>query len=48
MQNILITGAAGFIGSTFATTLSKLQNVNLNLIDSLDFGTIENLPIELR
>ena len=48
MQNILITGAAGFIGSTFATTLSKLQNVNLILIDSLDFGTIENLPIQLR
>lgn len=48
MQNVLITGAAGFIGSTLARSLSINSNFNLILVDSLEFGNIENLPENLK
>ena len=48
MQNIVITGAAGFIGSTLARILSINTKYNLVLIDSLEFGNIDNLPPLLR
>lgn len=48
MQNILITGAAGFIGSTLARHLYTKKDIQLTLIDSLEFGNIENLPTVLR
>jgi nucleoside-diphosphate-sugar epimerase len=47
MQNILITGAAGFIGSTLARYFHTKKDVRLTLIDSLEFGNIENLPTDL-
>lgn len=47
-QNIVITGAAGFIGSSFANNANKNKEYNLTLIDSLEFGNIENLDEELR
>lgn len=47
-QNIVITGAAGFIGSTFANILSLNKFYNLTLIDSLEFGNIDNLSNELQ
>jgi len=49
MQNIVITGAAGFIGSTLANHFYKnISNINLTLIDSLEFGNIENLEVKLQ
>jgi UDP-glucose 4-epimerase len=48
MNNLVITGAAGFIGSTLARYLSLTQTNNLVLIDSLEFGNIDNLPTTLR
>ena len=43
MKNILITGCAGFIGSSF---LKKIINKNIIVygIDDLSTGTIKNLP----
>jgi UDP-glucose 4-epimerase len=48
MESIVITGAAGFIGSTFANSLQNNSNYKLVLIDSLEFGNIENLSKDLR
>lgn len=48
MQNIVITGAAGFIGSSYANSLSMNKDYKLTLIDSLEFGNIENLELGLR
>lgn len=48
MENIVITGASGFIGSSFANSLYASNNYNLILIDSLEFGNIENLNVDLR
>lgn len=48
MKSIVITGAAGFIGSSFANYLHNNNNYNLVLIDSLEFGNLENLNLELR
>jgi UDP-glucose 4-epimerase len=48
MQNIIITGAAGFIGSTLARNLAKNTDIQLTLIDSLEYGNIENLPDNLK
>ena len=41
MANVLITGAAGFIGSSFAKRLSKLGH-NLVLIDNFKYGNQDN------
>lgn len=42
MLNYLITGGAGFIGSTLANYLGKENNVVV--IDDLSMGKKENLP----
>ena len=47
MQNIVITGAAGFIGSSLANHLYINKQFRIILIDSLEFGNINNLNIEL-
>lgn len=43
MRKILITGAAGFIGSELAKHLSKNANYDLTLVDNLSYGYLENL-----
>ena len=49
MQNIVITGAAGFIGSTLANYLYKNnQNINLILIDTLEYGNLNNLDSSIQ
>ena len=40
-KNILITGAAGFIGFNLAKRLSE-KNFNLTLVDNLSRGRIDN------
>jgi nucleoside-diphosphate-sugar epimerase len=47
-QNIVITGAAGFIGSTLANLFDELGYYNLTLIDSLEFGDKNNLSKKLQ
>jgi UDP-glucose 4-epimerase len=42
MSNIVITGAAGFIGSHIAT-LAHQRSMNITLIDNLSTGTLDNL-----
>lgn len=48
--SILITGAAGFIGSNLANFLhtNHRDDFNLYLVDNLSFGYMENLIKELR
>lgn len=49
MENIVITGAAGFIGSTLANFIKKHSpGTNLILIDTLEFGNIDNLDKNLQ
>lgn len=49
MQNIVITGAAGFIGSTLANYFHKNHsNYNLIIIDSLEFGNLSNLESAIQ
>ena len=48
MQNIVITGAAGFIGSALANNLSTNNESRIILIDSLEYGNVKNLKKELR
>ena len=49
MQNIVITGAAGFIGSTLANYFYKnSSNYNLILIDTLEFGNLSNLDVAIQ
>ncbi|RAX53876.1 UDP-glucose 4-epimerase GalE [Helicobacter sp. 16-1353] len=43
MQNILFTGAAGYIGSTTAYYFLKNTNCNIVIIDNLSSGFIENI-----
>jgi UDP-glucose 4-epimerase len=44
-MNILITGAAGFIGSQLAWFLHK-KNYNLVLLDNLSYGHLDNLRFD--
>jgi UDP-glucose 4-epimerase len=49
MENIVITGAAGFIGSTLANFVNKHNTeINLILIDTLEFGNLDNLNNNLK
>ena len=44
MQNILVTGGAGFIGSNFVKLMLEKHNYNIINIDSLTYaGNLENL-----
>lgn len=44
MKNILITGAAGFIGSNFVNRICPHQNYHFHLIDSLTYaGNYQNI-----
>lgn len=43
MAKILITGAAGFIGSELAKHLSNSKEHELTLVDNLSFGYLDNL-----
>ena len=43
MENILITGGAGFIGSNLAKLLIA-KNHNIFIIDDLSTGSINNIP----
>ncbi len=44
MKNILITGGAGFIGSSLAERLAKNPKYNILIVDNLLTGKIENIP----
>jgi len=44
MSKILITGGAGFIGSSLADELVKDPNNEVVLVDNLITGKMENLP----
>lgn len=46
MDKILITGGAGFIGSTLAKKLAK--NNDIYIIDDLSMGKLENLDLQLN
>lgn len=48
MTNILITGGAGFIGSTLADRLLLDERYNLVLVDNLLTGVIEKAPRHAR
>ena len=49
MQNIVITGAAGFIGSTLANYFFKNDSeINLILIDTLEYGNLNNLDSSIQ
>ncbi len=43
-KNILITGAAGFIGSSLATRLLELNEYFIVMVDNLSTGVQSNLP----
>ena len=42
MDNILITGGAGFIGSSLLSKLSR-EDYNITVVDDLSTGNKENL-----
>lgn len=44
MRKILITGGAGFIGSSLATELVKDQNNKIVIVDNLLTGKVRNIP----
>ncbi len=46
-MNLLITGGAGFIGSTLAQEAIK-KKINIAIIDNLSSGKISNLPINVH
>ena len=46
--NILVTGAAGFIGSNLVDYLLKNTNWSITGIDNLSTGNIENLDFALK
>ena len=43
MQNILITGGAGNVGSALANALLKTKKYHLAVIDNLSTGQLSNL-----
>ena len=43
-MKVLITGGAGFIGSSLADTLLEKRNYEIVLVDNLLTGKIQNLP----
>lgn len=48
-MRVLITGGAGFIGSTFARFLKeKYPLYELHIIDNLSKGNVENIPDQVR
>lgn len=44
MQEVLVTGGAGFIGSHLLEELIKNKNYNITVIDDLSTGRLSNLP----
>ena len=44
MINVLITGGAGFIGSSFAEKLLKNPDLFVVVVDNLSTGSINKLP----
>ncbi|OFX77884.1 MAG: epimerase [Bacteroidetes bacterium GWE2_29_8] len=46
MKNILITGGAGFIGSTLADKLIDLNDCYVVIVDDLSTGFYNNLPLK--
>ena len=45
MQNILVTGGAGFIGSNLVNELLKDNKNRIFVFDNLSTGRKENLPL---
>ena len=45
MQNILVTGGAGFIGSNLVNELLKDNKNRIFVFDNLSTGRRENLPL---
>ena len=45
MQNILVTGGAGFIGSNLVNELLKENKNRIFVFDNLSTGRKENLPL---
>ena len=46
MQNILVTGGAGFIGSNLVSELLKNNQNRVYVFDNLSTGRLENLELE--
>ena len=42
-MNILITGVAGFVGSTLCEELLRFKNLKIIGIDNLSYGKMENI-----
>ena len=43
MQRVLITGGAGFIGSSLVNTLMTSRNCNIIVLDNLSRGSLDNI-----
>lgn len=48
MQRILVTGGAGFIGSSLAEKLSKIDDVLIVIVDNLSTGQKEKIPVNKK